>query len=94
MNCFGDGVGHHVADEAGDSGVTGGQIVELIHGDESPVGIDAKKTHMLNFFTNSMKLKNGWMIWKSLPSRQIIPSEIWNTLSPQVQKLYRNHQPA
>jgi len=27
------------------------------------------------------------------PDRQIIPAEIWNELSPQVQKLYRNHSP-
>ena len=39
------------------------QIAELIHSDESPVGIDAK-THTFWFFTNSMKSKNDWMLWK------------------------------
>ena len=28
-----------------------------------------------------------------LPSRQIIPDQIWHQLSPQVQELYRNHSP-
>ena len=39
------------------------QIDKLIHSDESLVGIDAKKTTFW-FFTNSMRSKNDWMLWK------------------------------